>query len=244
MKTQVLLTPAAGKALIAEALVRSSAVRTALAEHTIVIIKGTGNAYIAERLLKEIGETFDNIGYNRGITVPEDTHLPASQHDDTVIIKGVLQKGMTVFDAVKDLGPGDVLFKGANALDLEHGICGVLIGNPVGGTMNAVYQAKEQGACVIHPVGTEKRVERPIDELIEMNRDAGLRMFKGCGQVYTEIDAFRDLYGVRAEILASGGVGGAEGAVWFLLEGTESGILQCRESVRSILKTPMYRLQN
>ncbi|MBR2991604.1 MAG: hypothetical protein IKF51_09145 [Solobacterium sp.] len=242
MKTQILLTPAAGKALIAEALVHSETVRKALKEHTIAIIKGTGNAYIADRLLKEIGEPFSSTGYNRGITVPKGTSLPPSQHDDTIIVKGVLQKGLTVFDIAAELGPGDILFKGANALDLNQHACGILIGNPTGGTMNAVYQAHEQGAAVIHPVGTEKRVGRSIDELIGMNHDAGLRMFKGCGQVVTEIDAFRDLWGVEAEILAAGGVAGAEGAVWYLVEGPEERIKRCREELSSIELTPLYRI--
>ncbi len=241
-KFQVLITPAAGKALIAEALIHRPAVQEALCSHTIVVIKGTGNAYIAERLLAQCGEAFSTSGYYRGITVPAGTELSELQHDDTVIIKGVPQHGMTVFDAVKDLGKGDVLFKGANALNIRDHTCGILIGNPKGGTMNAVWEAHAKGVTVIHPVGLEKRVERPVHELIRMNEGAGLRMFAGFGETFTEADALKELYGVGSEILASGGVAGAEGAVWLLVSGEEEQIRACREGLKAFTSEAPFKV--
>ena len=46
---------------------------------------------------------------------------------DAVITKGVWQKGKTVGDVVDSLKEGDVIVKGANALDLEHKQAALLI---------------------------------------------------------------------------------------------------------------------
>ncbi|MBR0479013.1 MAG: hypothetical protein IJJ24_07965, partial [Solobacterium sp.] len=150
---------------------------------------------------------------------------------------------MTVFDAVDSLGPGDVLVKGANAVHLASRTCGVLIGNPTGGTMNAVRQAKAQGAEVLFAVGVEKRVDVPADQLAVRNEGAtGLRFFPGDGEIITELDAFSQLYGLQAEILAAGGVAGAEGGACFLLEGEEETLAQCFKDLEDIRNVPLYEV--
>ncbi|MBE6117907.1 MAG: hypothetical protein E7188_05100 [Erysipelotrichaceae bacterium] len=243
MKAQVFLTPAAGKKLIARAVCRLPEVVSAMKDHTIVIIKGTGNAYIAEELLHQIHEPFTGKGFYRGISVPPGTELSPLQKEDLVIRKGRRIHGMTVFDAVDSLGPGDVLVKGANAVHLASRTCGVLIGNPTGGTMNAVRQAKAQGAEVLFAVGVEKRVDVPTDQLAVRNEGAaGLRFFPGDGEIITELDAFSQLYGLQAEILAAGGVAGAEGGACFLLEGEEEALARCFKDLEDIRNVPLYEV--
>ena len=53
---QFLITPAAGKRLIAKALVKHPAVNESLVSGTIVIIAGTTNGYVAEEILSSIGQ--------------------------------------------------------------------------------------------------------------------------------------------------------------------------------------------
>ena len=48
----------------------------------------------------------------------------------------------------------------------------------------------------------------------------GFRLLPIPGEVFTEIDAIRLMTGVEAEIIAAGGIGGAEGAVWLTVEGS------------------------
>ena len=54
---QIFLTPAAGKRLIAKAIAAREDVQDAVMNHTVVVIKGTTNAYLAEELLAGIGVT-------------------------------------------------------------------------------------------------------------------------------------------------------------------------------------------
>jgi hypothetical protein len=48
----------------------------------------------------------------------------------------------------------------------------------------------------------------------------GPRLLPVPGEVFTEIEAIRLLCGAEAEMMAAGGVGGAEGAVWLTLQGS------------------------
>jgi len=117
------------------------------------------------------------------------------------------------------LGKGDIIFKGANAVHLATGTAAVLIGNTIaGGTLHdasgAVYARR---AKLILPVGVEKRVERPVAELESLVNDPesdGLRLTAAPGEPFTELDAIRLLTGCEAEIIASGGVNGAEGCIY------------------------------
>ncbi|MBR0154131.1 MAG: hypothetical protein IJM26_10135, partial [Lachnospiraceae bacterium] len=68
----------------------------------------------------------------------------------------------------------------------------------------------------------EKRVERPVAELERLVNDPeaeGLRLTQAPGEAFTEIDALRVLCGCVAEIVASGGVNGAEGCVYLQARG-------------------------
>ena len=62
------------------------------------------------------------------------------------------------------------------------------------------------------------------------------------GKVVTEIQAFALLAGVRAYHLASGGVGGSEGAVVLSLEGDEEKVEKAFELVKSIKGEPPVTL--
>jgi hypothetical protein len=55
MTSQFFLTPAAGKRLIAKAVLERPDVSTALKSGTVVVIMGSTNAYVANELLKRAG---------------------------------------------------------------------------------------------------------------------------------------------------------------------------------------------
>jgi hypothetical protein len=125
---QFVLTPAAGKRLIGKAIVKHPALTVARKKGTIVIITGTTNGYVAEELLSKISKIkdFKRNRFFRGIVLPpggpktkggrlaDQSGFPG----DVIIREGVWQKGKTIFDVVDDLKEGDVILKGANALDL------------------------------------------------------------------------------------------------------------------------------
>lgn len=241
MTIQFYLTPAAGKRLIAKGIAQIDSVREALENGTILIIGGTTNAAVAEELLKVVGdaEGFDRKGFFRGITVPKGfKYKPQESIGDVVIKNGKWQRGLTVYDACADLKKGDIVIKGANAVNLDEEQAGVLLGSDNIGTagpvLTAVYGRR---VSLIVPVGVEKRVEAPIFELSQMcnSPDAsGLKFLPLPGQVFTELHAIELLTGAYAEILGGGGICGAEGGCYFLAEGTDEQISALREIIAEV----------
>ena len=252
---QFVLTPAAGKRLIARALVIHPAVQEAMHSHTMVIIAGTTNGYLAEELLRALGqeEGFSKRQFFRGITLPPgmttaEGRLADESHffGDVVIERGVWQKGATIFDVATSLEEGDLILKGANALDPVRHQAGVLIGHPQGGTAIAALQAAAgRRVGLILPVGLEKRIPGDLIDLAaraNAQDRSGPRILLLPGEVFTEIEAIRLLSGAEAEILAAGGVGGAEGAVRLLIDGRPDELLACRRELELIAKEENFRI--
>lgn len=244
---QFVLTVAAAKRLIGKALEAHPAVRTALGSATLVIIAGTTNGYVAEEILRNLGqaESFSKKRFFRGIVLPpgrttKTGRLPDESGfpGDVVIVKGVWQKGKTIFDVEDSLREGDIILKGANALDLTRKQAAVLIGHPQGGTtITALQAAVGRRVRLILPVGLEKRVPGDLMGLAaRMNEPGskGFRLLPVPGEVFTEIEAIRLLCGVEAEMVAAGGVGGAEGAVWLALQGSEEQMERAKELMREV----------
>jgi len=230
---QFVLTPAAGKRLIAKAIAFHPAVRTALQSATVVITAGTTNGYAAEELLADLdqAEGFNRRRFYRGVTLPpsqtttETGQLPDEREfpGDVILVNGIWQKGKTIFDVVDDLKEGDVVLKGANAVDLSQRRAAVLIGHPKGGTIGIALQAVVgRRVRLIFPVGVEKRIPGDLDSLaanLNIPGAKGPRLLPVPGEILTELDAISLLTGASAVISAAGGVGGAEGAVWFTVSG-------------------------
>ncbi|MFZ3149104.1 MAG: hypothetical protein WA137_08675, partial [Methanothrix sp.] len=197
---QFILTPAAGKRLIGKALAAHPTVQAASRSATLVIIAGTTNGYAAEEILLGLGQAdgFSRKRFFRGIVLPpgkttETGRLPDESDfpGDVVIVKGVWQKGKTIFDVAEGLREGDVILKGANALDLARKQAAVLIGHPRGGTTITALQATVgRRVQLILPVGLEKRIPGDLMELAaRMNapKESGFRLLPVPGEVFTEI---------------------------------------------------------
>jgi hypothetical protein len=232
---QFIITPSAGKRLIAKALVSNPIIREVLKKGTLVIIAGTTNGYVAEELLKTIGaEGFSRKHFFRGVILPPCKSVTAQGRladeakfpGDVVIVNGVWQKGKTIEDVVDALKEGDVILKGANALDLQGRQAAVLVGHPKAGTAGLFMQVVAgRRVRLIIPVGLEKRVDSDLNTLAEKLNSpgaCGYRMLPIPGQVFTEIDAVKQLTGADAEMVAAGGVCGAEGCVLLAVIGTDA----------------------
>ena len=59
--------------------------------------------------------------------LPDESEFPG----DVVIVKGAWEKGKTIFDVADDLKEGDVILKGANAIDSTFKKAAILIGHPI-----------------------------------------------------------------------------------------------------------------
>ena len=232
---QFVVTPAAGKRLIAQTLANHPAVKKALKNGTLVIVAGTTNGYVAEEILKthQIANDFSRRHFFRGIILPSKGALNGTGrlHDvsafpgDVVIVKSVWQKGKSIEDVVDSLGEGDVILKGANALDLTRRQAAILIGHPKAGTIGLALPAIiGRRVKLIIPVGLEKRVDGDLFALAEklnMPGAGGRRLLPVPGEVFTEIDALTALTGAKVELIAAGGVCGAEGSCLLAVTGNE-----------------------
>lgn len=228
MKKQVFLSVTASKRLIGKALAERNDVLSAARNHTVVIIKGTTNAYLAECLCEKLNITgFQKEGFYRGILRPDGirSSFPV-QKNDLVISKGNILKDEDIYSITDKLSKDDIIFKGANAVNVNDGACAVLIMNPQFGTMDPISRAHfGRRVRLIHPVGLEKRVSDSLMDLaktVNGSDTEGLRLAVSDGTPYTELDAFQDLFHVQAELIAAGGSGGYEGGCLFLLDGEEN----------------------
>lgn len=252
---QFVLTVAAGKRLIGRALAAHPAVQEALRSAALVIIAGTTNGYVAEEILKGQGqlEGFSKKRFFRGIVLPpgstaEEGRLPdeCGFPGDVVIVNGIWQKGKTIFEVADELKEGDVILKGASALDPVRCQAAILIGNTRGGTtITALQAAVGRRVRLILPVGLEKRVFGDLTSMaarLNAPGESGLRLLPVPGEVFTEIEAIRMLTGAEAEMVAAGGVGGAEGAVRLALWGSEEQMKKAEGLIKNIAGEPELEL--
>ncbi|NLD36073.1 MAG: hypothetical protein GX654_04310 [Desulfatiglans sp.] len=253
---QTSITPSAGKRLIARSIVCHPAIREALTSGTIVVVAGTTNGYVAEELLAACGDEsgFSRRRFFRGITLPPYQKITDSGRisdesrfpGDIIIQKGTIIKGKTIFDVVDELREGDVILKGANAVDLIHKQAGVLIGDAKGGTIVAALQAVTgRRVRFILPVGLEKRVSTDLNiiaNLLNTPGASGARLLPVPGEVVTELEAVNILTGASAELVAAGGVCGAEGTAWLAILGSPEQEEAAKELFTDIRKEPNFTL--
>jgi hypothetical protein len=255
MIRQYPLTPAAGKRLIAKALIQHPMIVQALSGGRLIIVAGTTNGYVAEEILAHIGQDlgFSRRHFFRGLTVspawitaaqgrlPDNSGFPG----DVVIDKGVWKRAKTIFDVAGDLGESDVIVKGANALDVASGHAANFVDHPDGGPMSVVLPAvMGRRTRLLIPVGLEKRVPGSLLDLANRLASADAKGPRLCplpGQVFTEIDAIALATGARAELVGAGGVGGAEGCVWLAVESNESQLGKVDVLMRQVLAEPTFK---
>ncbi len=250
MLAEVVLTPSESKRLIGRAVASMKVVKEALKSGLVIIIKGTTNSYVAEEILKK---PLEKGRYARGIVAPGMLSYVSEEESisDVIIEKGKTRKDLTLEEAIKMLQTGDVLIKGANALD-STGITGVFVARiPVtdGGTIGrSLGTVVGRGVNFIIPVSLEKLIPTSIREIVTQLNDKEVNMGMGLtvnimptlGKVVSEIEAFEILAGVEAVNIGAGGVGGAEGARVFILKGDEEAVKKAFNLVQSIKGEPPF----
>ena len=246
---QLLLTVSMGKRLIARGLMADQTVREAMTSNRLLIVAGTTDACVAQEALRAVSSDvdLDPRFFRRGVTLAPGAKAEGGQTTfDLLIDHGTARTDRTVFDIAPELTEGDIILKGANAVYLPGKEAGVLIGHPQGGTMMPILSAAlGRRVRIIVPAGLEKRVDRPIGELVRLvngPETEGCRMCPIPGRVFTELDAVRTLTGASAELLAAGGVLGAEGAVYLAVTGDEEQLEAVRAVYRDLRDEPPARL--
>lgn len=233
VQAQIVLTVSESKRLIAKGVANMPIVANALKNGTVIIAKGTTNTYVAEEI---IGRKIPHGPYVYGRTYPEKggKRLPEAEPiGEVVLVKGKIQPEQPLDEAVKLLKPGDVVIKGANALDYPSKTAGVLIGGGSAGTSGKImpYVVGQKVHLVI-PVGLEKQVAgKVVDIQLKMREPIESlnyipSMFLLTGHIVTEIEALKLLTGVSAFQAAGGGIGGAEGAVRLICRGSRQQVEQ------------------
>ncbi|HUT31183.1 MAG TPA: hypothetical protein VMX13_15415 [Sedimentisphaerales bacterium] len=236
VQAQIVLTVSEGKRLIARAVAQMPVVKEALKNGMVIIAKGTTNTYVAEEIL---ARKIPHGAYVLGRTYPEKGGKRLKDVDrmnDIILVNGKLREDLSLDEAVKQLKGGDVVIKGANALDYPNRIAAVITGSSDAGTTGKIlpYIGARKAHLVV-PVGLEKQVVgsaleivRKVREPIETLNEV-YPMFLLDGQIVTELEALDLLACVSVFQAAAGGIGGAEGAVRLVCRGA-------REQVQNALK--------
>ena len=247
MKAQVTLTPAEGKRLIAKAISCMDSVQNAYKEGILIIATSTTTAYVAEELMgKEINKGM----FTAGVVTKEGASITKAdgRYKHYVFDKGVLKECTTpeLVPYLARMGPDDVMIKGANAID-PFGAAGILLAGSGGGTIGTAWgHLIRNGAQLIIAAGLEKLVPGPLDgvapmmgtEVIDKAMGWKCGMMVVQGQIITEMEAMKLLFGVDVIPVAGGGIDGAEGCKIFLLWGPAENVELAFEVLSEIKGEP------
>jgi len=247
VQAQVVLTVSESKRLIAKAVAQMPIVKEALANGMVIITKGTTTSYVAEEIL---GKKIEHGAFVYGRVYPAKGGKelkPVESVNEVILIRGKLQEGIALADAVKMLKPGDVVIKGANALDYENKIAAGIVSGPTCGTTGTIMPyVIGANAHLVIPVGLEKqvagnviditnKVREPIESINEV-----YPMYVLTGHIVTEIEAMKTLADVLAFQVAAGGIGGAEGSVRLVCRGTRKQVEKALKIVDQIQGEPPF----
>jgi hypothetical protein len=244
-RAEVVLNPSESKRLLGKAVAALPEVKDAYANGRLSISVSSTSAFVLEELT---GEKLPAYTYCCGMV----THgvltitVEADMERTRYFVKGKREDHDDAFAFLDTFEKGDAVVKGANAVD-PMGNAGVLAGNDQGGNIGAIMSLLPvRGIPVIMPVGLEKSIASVIDASSgwgkqHLSRSMGLPTWLfpvTCGLVVTEIQALGILAGVGVRHIASGGIGGSEGAIILLLEGYEENIDRAWDIVQSVKGEP------
>jgi hypothetical protein len=240
----VVLTPAESKRLLAKAVAGLPEVQWAYRSGKLAVTSGSTNALVVRELTGE-----DIPPYRFCVGMSADGMLTMSHEEDRIYGR-FYDRGQEVDtpypEFIKSLGRGDVIIKGGNAID-PAGCVGVLLSNDAGGGVGAMFGvASARGITVITPIGLEKQIASVPEAAAgwgqltldySMGIRVGMASLTGV-QAVTEREALGLLAGVRVRHVASGGIGGNEGAVALLVEGSPAGVDAALELIHQLEGAP------
>lgn len=245
MKQEFILTVAQSKRLIAKGVKAHPVVKTAFHNGIIGICRGTTCTYVTEEFLdRKVGP----FAYTTGLTLPKKPSPPIEKSQnsihDVIIRQGEIHMdGEQVTEAAINMQPGDVIIKGANALNYRDKIAGCLVGHPRGGTVGGFWgPLYGMRIRLVIPVGLEKEVGFDIRDVsaVSMDRNPSVSLMPMTGIIITEIEAIDLLTGARAYQIAAGGIRGAEGAVRLLVDGTDEQMKALSDIIKEIAEEEPY----
>jgi len=241
----VSLTPSESKRLIGKAIAVLPEIRQAWQKGTIIVSRGTTNAYVAEELLG-IPVVSEITSFIAGCIVNgELSGNTATTVRRPYVVRDGKLVDMRISDALKEFTGEDVFIKGANAVDI-WGNVGILSGGE-GGTIAAAWPViMPRGSHLVVPVGLEKLIPSVAEarkrcRIFRFKYSTGLPvslMPVEATRVVTEIQAFKILANVTATHIASGGIGGSEGTVVMALDGNAEDIEKAFDIVKTIKGEP------
>ncbi|NWF94520.1 MAG: hypothetical protein HXY34_00080 [Candidatus Thorarchaeota archaeon] len=239
----ITLTPAESKRLIAKGIIATVEFKEAFANGYVCITLGTTTSYIVEEIL----EDYDKTKHVAGVVVPRGVWVTKkeSRHSDAIFYKGEYMEGKKVADVLSDLGPGDMIIKGANALDADM-VPLVLLASDTAGTVGSFIGAvAAKNIILVMAVGLEKCIPTRYGEMksafgmhdwdYAVGTPVGV-MPVHVGEVFTETDALAVLFNVDSVAIAAGGVNGAEGSVTLYVVGEDEDIDAAHEFLTTQIK--------
>lgn len=247
VQAQISLTVSESKRLIAKAIAQMPIIKKAMKDGMVIIARGTTNTYVSEEILDK---SIERGAFVTGKVYPKKGGKrlnPSTKLSEIILINGKADEQISYSEAVKKLKAGDVMIKGANALDNKNKTVGVYIGSSSGGTTGKFlpYVVAKKAYLVI-PIGLEKLITGDLIELSNKMRDPVeslnkvLSMFLLTGEIVTEIEALKILTGVSAFQSGAGGIGGAEGGVRLVLRGSRDQVENALNIVEGIYGEPPF----
>ncbi|MGB9867574.1 MAG: hypothetical protein ACPLPR_06695 [Bacillota bacterium] len=212
------------KKLIAKAIAAMPEVRKAMVEGKVFLKGGTTTSAVSQELggpPLRISGRISPTGARGAMKRSDAPHCLVFERGIPASADGRLE------EVVGSLGPEDVAILGANLVDRD-GKAGMLAGSLLGGPPGRVLSGlAAQGTKVIIACGLEKffpgRIEEAIMASGRTKVDKAMGMAVGVipliGQVITEVEACSILSGVKATVVARGGIHGAEGGTTLVAEG-------------------------
>jgi len=259
VQSGAILTVAESKRLIGKAVAQMPVVKNALANGMVIVIKGTTDAYVAEELT---GKKSDHAAFVTGRIEPERgaKNLPGVKPINHLVLEKGKIVDISLPEAAKKLKAGDVVIKGANALDYKNKLAAVNILDPMAGTTGITLPIViARKVHLIIPVGLEKLVAGDLVDLTLKMREpmeslpapagGSKALFPGynipsmwllTGEIVTELEAVNILTGATAFQSSAGGVSGAEGATWIVIRGTRDQVKKAMDLIGSIQGEPPY----
>jgi hypothetical protein len=240
----VVLTPAESRRLLAKAVAALPEVQGAHKNGRLAILAGGTTSFVLQEVT---GEKLEVPRFSMGMSAGGvlTSSLPEGRVNGRCFVQGEMVD-IPYPDFVKTMGRGDVIVKGANAVDAS-GSLGVLLSNENGGAVGSIFgPASARGIPVIAPVGLEKQVWS-VAEAAEGWGQTTLDYVMGIkvgyavittALVVTEIQALAILAGIKARVVGCGGIEGNEGAVILLLEGAAAELDAAVRLVESIKGEP------
>ena len=241
MLAQIVLTPAESKKLIAKAITRLEAVQQAIKKGIVALHPSSSTYFIIEEITGSKPKTnYWVCGVvtprgmcvemamvlGSGLTPDKECTDPGDLQGTWVIERGQLGGQEKLSGLLYRMTPSDVYVKGVNALDPEGNV-GILFG--LEGSMGYLQAARrKRGFTIIYPAGLEKLIPISVKEAAKEAKlaryESGMGMPVGLypcptGVTVTEVRAIEILSGASAIPIASGGLGGAEGAITLVLKG-------------------------